>query len=1054
MILRPISRLAHHLLVVAILFSSAIIPSTNSFSPSNVYAQDVQPDAKQLIAISDSGFSPAEITVSAGTEIVWKNNSSNAVTLQSGTPSGGQKVFLPLIQRNSAVVENSGENSEATDPNAPLENAPLENVPLEAEFTATIAPGGEFSQVFSTAGSFPFYLSNAPQFTGRIIVNPIAATATPVQATATATVVPSPTPTVAVPTPTATKLPNQAPQLTTIGNRELALGSVITFTTTAFDPDNDPIVFSADPLPLPINATLDAKTGKFSFRPEKAEAYVITFIVTDSKGNSDSETVTINVKSATPNAATTLRGRVLDTNDSVNGKTTAVVSATITLLDTGISTFTDATGYFTLNNVPAGAQILDIATHTAKNAPNGAPYAGFREGINLIVGVQNIVDRPFYLPRIAAESLTTVAPNETTVVNNTTLGIKLVVPPNTARAEDGSLFNGKLSISDVPENLAPAALPAELNPSILFTIQPVGVTFDQPIPLTFPNSENLPPGSETDIWSLDPELGAFVIVGKGKVSLDGKSITTIEGGVRAADWHLTLPPQPDPDDNDNNDNQDPDKCCDAASGSNTAVANGNLAIEHELVGYQSLGVNRSLNLVYNSGRADPRPIVSSDVTVPARSAVPDRISARIALAGVQQPGEVFVNTSGLNESADETVHMSIQADATTLDTGIYPYRLTLSSHFNSASVSSVQAGRLLVYNGLNSAFGAGWGLDGLYRLNGVYGDDILMTDGNGGATLFNRRRAAGELLAATAEEGRPADPELPSANIGQTIAIFSDPPFFTTDTNIYFTTINDNGVQGTRPVRVTSVSETGNAALVVVPNDATTGNVWAEIGREARLQIVPRLTGYDNGNFGNGQTMYLYGSGFVEGDMTVQFGATNIVDTDPNAGINVYNANTNLSTVVPNNGSGGVVVVTDGGSSNPLVVGPTSFTAVVALAAIGTPANASQPSANNNQAITIRGTGLGENTNVIFPTRDDNGAVGSNAVRVSSVNATHTEAYVTVPDGAVSGNVGIFGITNTVALQIVPVISRISNGDFNQSGTSRNMVLYGDGFVEGGSTRF
>lgn len=41
--------------------------------------------------------------------------------------------------------------------------------------------------------------------------------------------------------------------------------------------------FSADPLP-PINATLKRQTGKFSFRPEKAEAYVITFIVTDSKG--------------------------------------------------------------------------------------------------------------------------------------------------------------------------------------------------------------------------------------------------------------------------------------------------------------------------------------------------------------------------------------------------------------------------------------------------------------------------------------------------------------------------------------------------------------------------------------------------------------------------------------------------------------------------------------------------------------------------------------------------------------------------------------------------
>ena len=91
-----------------------------------------------------------------------------------------------------------------------------------------------------------------------------------------------------------------------------------------------------------------------------------------------------------------------------------------------------------------------------------------------------------------------------------------------------------------------------------------------------------------DIWSLDPETGSFIIVGKGLVSDDGTVIETISGGIYAADWHFLLPQAPvantSAESSENNStHQDQSKCADCASGSRTAVSSGNLRVEHTLV---------------------------------------------------------------------------------------------------------------------------------------------------------------------------------------------------------------------------------------------------------------------------------------------------------------------------------------------------------------------------------------------------------------------------------------------------------------------------------------
>ncbi|MDA2924537.1 PKD domain-containing protein, partial [Acidobacteria bacterium AH-259-L09] len=444
---------------------------------------------------------------------------------------------------------------------------------------------------------------------------------------------------------------NQAPILDPIGIQTVALGSTLTLNLTATDPDLDPLTFSATPLPLPANSSLNALTGVFTFTPSADQVGTITLTFNVSDGLlTDSETIAITVLGPAVGGITALSGRLLDSNDFALGIETAVVGATVSLLGTGFSSASDTAGNFTLSGIPAGAQILDIDASLANLAPEGSSYAGFREEIELISDVTNIIDRPFFLPRIAANSLTAVNPNFFTTVTNPDLGVSIRVPPNTAKNPDGTNFTGQLSISLVPRDLAPAALPDFLDPALVITIQPVGVTFSTPVAITFPNIDNLPPGSEVDLWSLDASLGVFSIVGTGLVSADGSKIETISGGIRATDWHFALSPASQADDQvpgGQTPIQDDKKSTKCECTSSVQLQNGSIEVDLSLPSYRSLGVSRSLRFLYSAQWAHPQPLIPFNSTIPIRTAIPVTLSYQLSVGGVDQGTETFVDTSVL-----------------------------------------------------------------------------------------------------------------------------------------------------------------------------------------------------------------------------------------------------------------------------------------------------------------------------------------------------------------------------------------------------------------------
>jgi len=539
---------------------------------------------------------------------------------------------------------------------------------------------------------------------------------------------------------------NQPPQLSAIGPQSVAVGATLHLLISATDPEGAAITLRAGPAPLRTGASFDATSGQFVFQPSMVDVGSVEFefSATDELGAVDSEQVVVTVSGPAQGAATEMTGRLLDTNAYQMGSVVPIVGATVSLLDVPMSTVTAADGIFHFANIPKGGDhILDLNTSTADPAPDGSPYAGFREAIVLIAGASNLVDRPYFLPRIDVDSLTQVDPAVPTVVHNPNLGVTLVVPAGAAKNLNGTPFTGQLSISRVPANLAPSVMPEILNPDLLVTIQPVGVVFNPMASITFTNYQQAAAGNEYDLWSLDPQLGVFSVVGVNAVSADGATIEPISGGVPAADWHALLPPAPQSEPGD-------DGCCryaccsSAPVGSESAFSSGNLTESHSLAPFFSLGPSGSLALTYDSLRADPRPTISSATTIPVRAAVPPKSRISVRIGGTQVDG-VWTDTSGLSESVDETIRQVIQVDATQFATGVYPYELQLTSWYPATScccsggtclgigpteATGLSFGSLAVENLRESAVGAGWSIAGLQAVHEQSDGSVLLTQGS------------------------------------------------------------------------------------------------------------------------------------------------------------------------------------------------------------------------------------------------------------------------------------------------------------------------------------
>ena len=157
-------------------------------------------DSAADISITTTGFQPADLTVTAGTPVVWVNGASKSHTLASGEV---RRLYMPLI----LCGVSRSLTSTASAPNT-AQSAVYEPMQPAAEplFRVSLAPGEPFAYTYAVAGIYPHYLADDLRFTGRVVVRPPAIPPDP------STVAPLLDPTVPTTIITATKFLYTGPQ--------------------------------------------------------------------------------------------------------------------------------------------------------------------------------------------------------------------------------------------------------------------------------------------------------------------------------------------------------------------------------------------------------------------------------------------------------------------------------------------------------------------------------------------------------------------------------------------------------------------------------------------------------------------------------------------------------------------------------------------------------------------------------------------------------------------------------------------------------------------------
>jgi hypothetical protein len=465
-------------------------------------------------------------------------------------------------------------------------------------------------------------------------------------------------------------------------------------------------------------------------------------------------------------------------------------------------------------------------------------------------------------------------------------------------------------------------------------------------------------------------------------------------------------------------------------------------------------------------------------------AAPVQITALAALSPANDVGDTLATAldTALTSNQSRAVNSAI---ANNLDVDLYQValvggeRLALALGNNAGSANNLMifdaAGRRLLSNEIGYRYyGDTTPLNftatatGLYYVgvsaygNISYNPSAAGSGANGSGagsyTLNIERMSEGNRhtssLVAAAGSGTAAQAGVAAANIGQLITLNGNG--LRSNDVVVFSGRGADGNLTSINVTPAAVGADGSSLTVVVPDGATTGTVRLQRDFSgAWLQIVPVVTDVRVSSVsGDGTTavIELHGTGFAEfagssyliggtlvRDIGSSYGPDVFSRADAALGRNVENGLVRITVQVSDALFGAIRVDTAGGSSASFT---RTLASITAVAASGTPADAGEASANAGQEITLVGTGLSLNSDVLLRWTDSNGSPRMLVLRPTAAAADGTAATMLLPNDA-NGvrQLQMLGSTSAPLLQIVPVLT-----SYDVQG---RLVLFGSGLVEG-----
>jgi len=231
---------------------------------------------------------------------------------------------------------------------------------------------------------------------------------------------------------------------------------------------------------------------------------------------------------------TSITGVILDNTDL------AVPGVSLRIEGTSLVAQSNDQGQFVIQHAPVGYVKLIVDGSTSRR-PGTWPTLEY--AIYTISGASNNLEMPIHiLPLDVRRGLFVDETSGGTLTLPELPGFSLTIKPGSATFPGGGR-TGIVSVTLVHADKVPMAPGFGQQPRFIVTIQPPGVHFDPPAPMTFPNVEGLAPGQVTEMYSFDHDLGQFVSIGTASVSADGLLIRSDPGvGIIKGGWHCGSDP--------------------------------------------------------------------------------------------------------------------------------------------------------------------------------------------------------------------------------------------------------------------------------------------------------------------------------------------------------------------------------------------------------------------------------------------------------------------------------------------------------------------------------
>ena len=300
---------------------------------------------------------------------------------------------------------------------------------------------------------------------------------------------------------------------------------------------------------------------------------------------------------------TTFAGIVKDIYDN------PLPNVTITILNSQQSTTTDASGRFYLPDPALGDQVVIFDGRSVHPEVLNGEKEFSLVAVNISFGYreQNILDRPVYLAPKMLDGTETIMSSGSgvTVSSPHAPGFSLNIPSGVTRFPNGT-NTGAINVMEIPGDKTVIELPSEVRPSTVYALEPSGLKFSERVPLTLPNTNEFPVGTELVIVSKNSESGFWEIDGSASVTGPGVIETKPGEGISHFSEIFASPLGMEMKSFANGDKP------------NIDVMEGSVTTSISLPSFKVLGEDISPNLSYNSSWAYPNVVVSNVFDLPRK----------------------------------------------------------------------------------------------------------------------------------------------------------------------------------------------------------------------------------------------------------------------------------------------------------------------------------------------------------------------------------------------------------------------------------------------------